>query len=77
MKYLNHLEVFPLLLGFLGGLFAIYIIRPNTVSVTKYPNLENANTTTYSDLNGTCFQYETKKVDCDKNEDKIKPYPLQ
>lgn len=77
MKYLNHLEIFPLLLGFLAGLFAVSILKPTAVTVVKYPNIENVDTTVYSDLNKTCFKYETKTVDCDKNEDKIKPYPLQ
>ena len=77
MKYLNHLEFFPFLLGFIIGLFAVYILSANTVTVIKYPNLENAGTTIYSDFNKTCFSYKTKTVDCDKNEDRIKPYPLQ
>lgn len=45
--------------------------------IIKNPNLDNAGKTTYVDRNGTCFQYIVKKVDCDQNEDKIKPYPLQ
>jgi len=45
--------------------------------ITKYPNLENVTDIVYRDRNGTCFQYETKTIDCDKAEDRIKPYPLQ
>ena len=45
--------------------------------ITKYPNMENAGDVIYRDRNGTCFQYETKEVDCDTSEDRIMPYPLQ
>lgn len=45
--------------------------------ITKYPTLENTGDVVYRDRNGTCFKYSTKTVDCDKNVDRIKPYPLQ
>ena len=77
MKYFNHLELFPFVIGLAAGVFVIYILKPSTTTVTKYPNLENVGEVVYSDKNGTCFQYATKTVDCDKMEDKIKPYPLQ
>lgn len=77
MKFLNHLELFPFLIGLVVGLFIVYILKPAPVVITKYPNLENTENIVYHDRNGTCFQYETKPVDCDKEEDRIKPYPLQ
>jgi hypothetical protein len=77
MKFLNHLEFFPFLIGLTVGLFVVYILKPAPMVITKYPNLENSEHVIYKDRNGTCFQYETKTVDCDKAEDRIKPYPLQ
>ena len=77
MKFLNHLEFFPFLMGLTVGLFAVYILKPAPMVITKYPNLENSEHVVYKDRNGTCFAYETKTVDCDKAEDRIKPYPLQ
>ncbi len=77
MKYLNHLEFFPFLIGLTIGLFIVYILKPAPIVITKYPNLENAEHVIYKDRNGTCFKYETKTVDCDKSEDRIKQYPLQ
>lgn len=55
----------------------MYILKPAPVVVVKYPNLDNVETTVYRDRNGTCFQYKVDQVDCDKEEDRIKPYPLQ
>ncbi len=77
LRFFSQIQFFPLLLGFAVGLFCIYILRPSAVVIVKYPNLDNVATTIYKDRNGTCFQYETKQVDCDKEEDRIKPYPLQ
>jgi len=77
MKYLNHLEFFPFLIGLTIGIFCVYILKPSPVVIHKFPNLENTEEIIYRDRNGTCFQYESKKVECDKVEDRIKPYPLQ
>jgi hypothetical protein len=77
MKFLNHLEFFPFLIGLLVGLFIVYILKPAPIVLTKYPNLENTSDVVYRDRNGTCFKYEAKNVDCDKEEERLKPYPLQ
>ena len=77
MKFINHLEFFPFLVGLTFGIFCIYILKPAPLIINKYPNLENTADVIYKDRNGTCFQYTTKTVDCDKSEDRIKPYPLQ
>lgn len=77
MKFFNKLEFLPFLLGLAGGIFFVYILKPSAVVVMRYPNLDNAEHTVYRDRNGTCFKYDVKQVDCDKVEDRIKPYPLQ
>ncbi len=77
MKFFNHIQFFPFLAGLAAGIFFVYILKPAPMVVTKYPNLENTADVIYRDRNGTCFKYETKTVDCDKSEDRIKPYPLQ
>jgi hypothetical protein len=59
------------------GIFFVYILKPAPMVITRYPNIENVDKVTYRDRNGTCFKYDTKTVDCDKVEDRIKPYPLQ
>ena len=77
MKFFNKLRFFPFLFGLAMGIFVVYILKPSPVVITRYPNLENVGEIVYRDRNGACFQYTTKTVDCDKVEDKIKPYPLQ
>jgi hypothetical protein len=64
-------------MGLAIGIFWVYVLKPAPVVVVKYPNLDNVETTVYRDRNGTCFKYEVEQVDCDKEEDRIKPYPLQ
>jgi hypothetical protein len=59
------------------GIFFVYILKPAPMVITRFPNIENVDKVTYRDRNGTCFKYETKTVDCDKSEDRIRPYPLQ
>jgi hypothetical protein len=77
MKFFNHLEFLPFLIGLACGIFFVYVLKPAPVVVMKYPNLDNAGKVIYRDRNGTCFKYEIGTVDCDKSEDKIKAYPLQ
>jgi hypothetical protein len=75
--FFDHIQFFPFLMGLSIGLFCVYILKPSPVVVVKYPNIDNAGKTIYRDRNGTCFLYDLKDVDCDKAEDRIKPYPLQ
>ncbi len=77
LHFFNHLQFFPFLMGLAIGIFCVYILKPAPVVVIKYPNLDNVETTVYRDRNGTCFQYKVDQVDCDKEEDRIQPYPLQ
>lgn len=77
MQFFNRIQFFPLLVGLAVGLFCVYVLKPAAVVIVKYPNLENAGQVVYRDRNGACFKYDVKEVDCDKEEDRIKPYPLQ
>jgi hypothetical protein len=77
LKIINHLEFLPFLVGLSLGIFIVCILKPAPLVITKYPNLENIDHMTYRDRNSACFKYEAKTVDCDKSEDRIKPYPLQ
>lgn len=77
MRFFPKFQFLPFLLGLTFGIFFVYVLKPAAMVITKYPNLENAGDVIYRDRNGTCFQYETKEVDCDKVEDRIRPYPLQ
>jgi hypothetical protein len=47
------------------------------MSVThKYPTPENCGKVVYKDKNGICYKYSTKQVDCDKNQSRLKDFPL-
>jgi len=76
MKLLQVIQFFPMLLSFAFGIFIVYILKPSPLVIMKYPNIENAGKLIYRDRNGTCFVYETKEVDCNKNEGRIRAFPL-
>ena len=76
MNLLKNIKFFPLLLAFAFGIFFVYILKPAPIIIIKFPNIENAGKLIYKDRNGTCFVYETKEVDCNKNEARIRPFPL-
>ena len=77
MRFFPKFQFLPFLIGLTIGIFFVYVLKPAAMVITKYPNLDNAGHVVYRDRNGTCFQYTTNEVDCDKSEDRIKPYPLQ
>lgn len=73
---LKHIEIIPLVVGFVVGIIAVVFIKPQQNVVYKYPTPDNASTLTYKDKNGICYKYTAAQVDCDKNEAKLRPYPL-
>jgi len=76
MNLLKNIKFFPLLMSFAFGIFIVYILKPTPIIIIKYPNIENAGKLIYKDRNGTCFVYETKEVDCNANEGRIRAFPL-
>jgi hypothetical protein len=73
---IKHISIIPLLIGLAVGVIAILMIKPEQTVVYKYPNPGTEEKNTYKDKNGVCYQYVAKKVDCDKNESKMKDFPL-
>ena len=73
---LRRLQLVPLVIGIIVGIIAILFIKPEKNVVHKYPNPESSEKIIYKDKNGVCYAYSPTKVDCDKNEDKIKNFPL-
>ena len=73
---IKHIALYPLLAGLAIGFVAILMIKPEKTVVYKYPNPETAEKTIYKDKNGVCYRYKATKVDCDKNQDKLKDFPL-
>ena len=73
---IKHIDIIPLAIGIAVGIVAILCIKPEQTVVRKYPNPETAKKLIYKDKNDVCYKYNVKKVDCDKNESKIKDFPL-
>ena len=77
MKFFNHIQLFPFLLGLFIGIFLVYVLKPTATVVYKYPSMDNAGKIIYQDRNDICFKYHADTVDCNKNESRITPFPLQ
>jgi len=73
---LKHIQLIPLFAGLVIGVIAILFVKPEQKINYKYPTPDNAKELTFKDKNGICFQYIPKEVDCDKNEAKLKAFPL-
>lgn len=73
---LKHIKLIPFLFGLVVGIVAILCVKPEQKINYKYPTPENAKQLIYKDKNGICFQYLPKEVNCDKNESKLKSFPI-
>lgn len=73
---LKHIRVVPLAIGLIIGLIIVFCIKPTKNIVHKYPTPENAGKLTYKDKNGVCYKYTAKQVECDKNESRLKDFPI-
>jgi hypothetical protein len=73
---LKHIRLVPLISGLIVGIIAILCINPQKEVVYKYPTPESAGKVVYKDKNGVCYKYSAKEVSCDKNESRLKDFPL-
>ncbi len=73
---LHHIRLVPFLVGLALGIVGILFIKPEQIIQYKYPLPDQAKELVYKDKNGLCFQYVPEEVNCDKNEEKLKPFPL-
>ena len=72
----HHLKLFPFLIGIILGIVGILFFTPDKTIVHKYPNPLDEKTHIYKDKNGVCYQYDSKEVNCDHHESKMKDFPL-
>jgi hypothetical protein len=72
----SHIQILPLVFGIVIGVIALIFVKPEKNVIYKYPNPESSDKIIYKDKNGICYAYSPKKVDCDKNENKLKNFPL-
>ena len=72
----KHFQVIPFVIGIVIGIIGVIYIKPEQTVVRKYPNPTDKTKTIYKDKNGVCYTYSAKAMDCDKNEARLKPFPL-
>ena len=73
---LKHIQIIPLIIGLLVGVVTVVMIKPQQNIVYKYPIPDTADKIIYKDKNGVCYKYKATKVDCDKNESRLKDFPI-
>ena len=73
-KYINF-TVFLVSLAF--GLFAVYILAPDTRKIYVYPTPENVDILQYKDKTDSCFSFVQKEVGCPSDESQISKIPMQ
>ena len=74
---LHHFRLIPFAVGLAVGFLVVFYYKPPPTIVHEYPHPQNVKDRVYKDNNGVCYRYDSKAVDCDKNEDTLKLYPLQ
>jgi len=72
----KHIKILPFIAGIVIGIIGVYFVKPEQTIVHKYPNPVEKNKTVYKDKNGICYTYSAKEMNCDKNESRLKPFPL-
>ncbi len=73
----KHFEMVPFLVGLGFGLVLVIFWKQTPDIVKAYPHPSNVEKNVYRDPNGVCYKYQSKEVDCDKNEGTLKAYPIQ
>jgi hypothetical protein len=74
------IDFIPILLFIVSltlGTIYIYYSSPNKKKIYVFPTPENIDKLQYTDLTQNCFQYESQKVECPKDENKISNYIVQ
>jgi hypothetical protein len=73
---LKHIRLIPLIIGLILGIIAVFFVKPQQNIIYSYPTPETSGKTIYKDKNNVCYKYSAKEVDCDKNESRLKDFPL-
>jgi hypothetical protein len=73
---IKHIRLIPLLAGVVVGIIGILFMKPSQNIVYKYPTPETSEKVVYKDKNGVCYTYKANPVDCDKNEARLRNFPL-
>ena len=71
------LRMLVLVAGVVVAIIFGFVVKPEKKIIFKYPNPSTAGQTIYKDKNGICFKYDAKELNCDKNEKRLKDFPVQ
>jgi hypothetical protein len=74
---LKHFRLVPFLIGACIGAFIFFFYKAPPAIVYRYPHPDTVKDRVYKDKTGVCYSYTSSEVDCDKNEETLKQYPLQ
>jgi hypothetical protein len=73
---IKHFRLYPFVFGIIIGIISIYFVTPKKEVIHRYPTPDNTGKLTYKDKNGICYKYNAITVDCDKNESRLRDFPL-
>jgi len=54
-----------------------YLFTPTPDIIYQYPTPNNVGKITYKDNSDLCYKYDSREIDCPKDENKIVYYPIQ
>jgi hypothetical protein len=73
---LEKINLFYFLIAFAFGILYVYISRPETKVVVKFPSPYNAGRVTYRDQAGACYKFKAEKKSCPIDKEAIRPQPI-
>lgn len=71
-----HFSVLAFLIAFGIGMAYVFIKAPPIKYITTYPTPYNAGSVVYKDSADTCFVFDANKLECPKDNAKIKKQPI-
>lgn len=66
-SFFEQIDPIVFLVSLLIGLFYSYWSTPTVTQIIKYPTPFNIRDTVYKDVNGVCYKYKIREVDCPVN----------
>ena len=74
---LKFINLYIFLASFFIGLFFVYMLGSDRKIIYAYPSPNTYNDIIIKDDADNCYKYHQTQVDCEKNKDKIKSFPIQ
>lgn len=64
MKFFHFINIRVMILSFVLGLLAIYIVMPESKTIIVYPTPDNVDKIQYKDDAANCFSLKQEEVAC-------------